>query len=196
MSLDLMGLLPLLLLDLPPTPPRFRGLNMRRRPAPLPPPDEDRDPDASDIDIEAPPSAPSPPPTLLFSRWNPSGDRMRGLRTLDRFEPSRFFFLDDDGGGDMVELLAILLVDEYAASPPPPPREGISNGDGAGPRDREPAPPRLATAAAEPLLEAVRYFMVASPKMNDETVCAKNKRASRCSGLRRKIDSLDKSRVE
>jgi len=154
MSLDLMGLLPDL--DLLPTPPRFRGLNMRRRPAPFPPA-EDRDPDASDIDIEAPPSAPSLPATLLlFSRWNPSGERTRGLRTLDRF-PLSFFFLDDDGGGDdIVELLAILLVDEYAARPPPPPREGISNGDGAGPRDRE-LVPRLATAL--PLLEAARNFI-------------------------------------
>ena len=158
MSLDLIGLL----LDLPlPTPPRFRGLNMRRRPAPLPPPDEDSDPDASDIDIEAP-SAPPSPPTLLFSRWNPSGERMRGLRTLDRFDPSRFFFLDDDGGGDE----AILLVEEYAARPEPPPREGISNGDGTGPRDAREL--RLATAA-EPLLEAARNFIVVldlfSPKM-------------------------------
>ena len=152
MSLDLMGLL--LDLDLLPTPPRFRGLNMRRRPAPFPPA-EDRDPDASDIDIEAP--SPSLPATLLlFSRWNPSGERTRGLRTLDRF-PLSFFFLDDDGGGDdIVELLAILLVDEYAARPPPPPREGISNGDGAGPRDRE-LVPRLATAL--PLLEAARNFI-------------------------------------
>ena len=73
---------------------------------------------------------------------------------MDRF-PLSFFFLDDDGGGDIVEL--DLVVDEYAARPPPPPREGISNGDGAGPRDRE-LVPRLATAL--PLLEAARNFMV------------------------------------
>ena len=150
MSLDLMGLLPDL--DLLPTPPRFRGLNMRRRPAPLPPA-EDRDPDASDIDIEAPPSPSLPAALLLFSRWNPSGERTRGLRTLDRF-PLSFFFLDDDGGGDKAML--DLVVDEYAARPPPPPREGISNGDGAGPRDRE-LVPRLATAL--PLLEAARNFI-------------------------------------
>ena len=153
MSLDLIGLLPDL--DLLPTPPRFRGLNMRRRPAPFPPPaDEDREPDASDIDIEAPPSPSLPATLLLFSRWNPSGERTRGLRTLDRF-PLSFFFLDDDGGGDKAML--DLVVDEYAARPPPPPREGISNGDGAGPRDRDLVVPRLATAL--PLLEAARNFI-------------------------------------
>ena len=81
---------------------------------------------------------------------------------MDRFEPSRFFFLDDDGGGDDIlfefELAIFLLVEEYAARPEPPPREGISNGDGAGPRDAREL--RLATAAAEPLLEAARNFIV------------------------------------
>ena len=80
---------------------------------------------------------------------------------MDRV-PLSFFFWDDDGGGDKAML--DLVVDEYAARPPPPPREGISNGDGAGPRDRELVLARLVTAAEPlPLLEAARNFIFVLP---------------------------------
>ena len=141
MSLDLRGLLPLSLplprpdaleLDLP-TPPRLRGLNMRRRPERVPP-DDERESDASEEE------APSSPP--LFSRWNPRGERIRGERTLDRLLLASLFFLDDDGGGGG---------DEEAIRPG---RVGISNGEGAGPSAGTALPPPLAVAVA------LRNFMV------------------------------------
>ena len=160
MSLDLRGLLLLLLLplralwlddalvdlDLAPTPPRLRGLNSLR---PEIPPDEEREPDASDRD---PAPSTSLPWTLLFSLWKPRGERIMGERTLERLPP--FFFFVDDGGGEAARCILMDLLATAEEEDDAPGRLGMENGEGAGPKAGAPLRPPVAAVLA------VRNFIV------------------------------------